>query len=115
MDIEREKDQMLTCSMENEATIKQNAFSKSSKELLLSNPNFQKSPNGKKQVVKITYLPFLFIEYLEFSKIHCNLFNFKIQIILVKVGFYFLLSIVLKKCLLMVFFEFFQVNIGSWL
>ena len=28
--------------------------------------NFQNSPNGKKQVVKITYLPFLFIEYLEF-------------------------------------------------
>ena len=57
--------------------------------------NFQNSPNGKKQVVKITYLPFLFIERLGFSKIHCNLFNFEIQIILVKVGF--LLSIVLKK------------------
>ena len=49
--------------------------------------NFQNSPDGKKQVVKITYLPFLFIEYLEFSKIHCNLFDFEIQIILVKVGF----------------------------
>ena len=51
--------------------------------------NFQNSPNGEKQVVKLTYLPFLFIEYLECSKIHCNLFNFKIQIILVKVGFSF--------------------------
>ena len=28
--------------------------------------NFQNSQNGKKQVVKITYLPFLFIECLEF-------------------------------------------------
>ena len=74
--------------------------------------NFQNSPNGKKQVVKITYLPFLFIEYLEFSKIHCNLFNFKIQIILVKVGFYFLLSIVLKKWLLMVFLSFFKWILG---
>ena len=46
---------------------------------------------------------------------HCNLFNFEIQIILVKVGFYFLLFIALKKWLLMVFFEFFQVNVGSWL
>ena len=59
--------------------------------------NFQNSPNGKKKVVKITYLAFLFIEYLEFSKIDCNLFNFEIQIILVKLGFYFLLSIVLKN------------------
>ena len=77
--------------------------------------NFQKLTNGKKQVVKITYLPLLFIECLEFSNMHCNLFNFEIQIILVKVGFYFLLSIVLKKWLLMVFFDFFQVNVGSWL
>ena len=77
--------------------------------------NFQKITSSKKQVVKITYLPFLFIECLEFSNMHCNLFNFEIQIILVKVGFYFLLSIVLKKWLLMVFFEFFQVNVGSWL
>ena len=46
---------------------------------------------------------------------HYNLFNFEIQIILVKVGFYFLLSIVLEKWLLMVFFDFFQVNIGLWL
>ena len=56
--------------------------------------NFQNSPNGKIRVAKITYLPFLFIKYLDFSKIHSNLFNFEIQIILVKVGFYFLLSIV---------------------
>ena len=46
---------------------------------------------------------------------HYNLFNLEMQIILVKVGFYFLLSIVLEKWLLMVFFEFFQVNIRSWL
>ena len=74
-----------------------------------------KLTNGKKQMVKIYYLPFLFIEYLEFSKMHYNLFNCEIQIISVRVGFYFLLSIVLEKWLLMVFFGFFQVKIGSWL
>ena len=74
-----------------------------------------KLTNGKKKMVKMYYLPFLFIEYLQFSKMHYNLFDFEIQIILVKVGFYFLLSIVLEKWLLMVFFEFFQVKIGSWL
>ena len=52
---------------------------------LAINVKLPKSPNGVKQVVKITYLPFLFIEYLEFSKMHCNLFNFEIQIILVKI------------------------------
>ena len=77
--------------------------------------NFQNSPNGKKQVVKITYPPFLFIECLYFSKIRCNLFNFEIQIILVKVGFYFLFSIVFGKMTFNGVFEFFQVNIGSWL
>ena len=45
--MEREKDQRITSSMENEATMKQNAFAKSPEELLLSKPNFQNSPNGK--------------------------------------------------------------------
>ena len=56
-----------------------------------------KLTNGKKQMVKMYYLPFLFIEYLEFSKIHYNLFDFEMRIILLEVGFYFLLSIVLEK------------------
>ena len=76
------------------------------RELLLS-----KLTNGKKQMVKMYYLPFLFIEYLEFSKIHCNLFNFEIQIILVKVGFYFLLSISFEK---MAFNGFFGVCLGKY-
>ena len=49
------------------------------------------------------------------SKIHYNLFDFEIQIILVKVGFYFLFSIVLGKMTFNGVFKFFQVNIGSWL
>ena len=54
--------------------------------------NFQNSPNGKNN------LPTLSI-YRIFGvfKIHCNLFNFGIQIILVKVSFYFLLSIVFSS------------------
>ena len=76
-------------------------------ELLLSKPTTKTH-----QMVKIYYLPFLFIECLEFSKIHYNLFDFEIQIILLKVGFYFLVSIVLKKWLLMVFFEFFKEKLG---
>ena len=46
---------------------------------------------------------------------HYNLFTFEIQISLLKVGFYFLLSIVLEKWLLMVFIEFFLVNIRLWI
>ena len=80
------KKQMLTSSKENEEQCSEEPLQNHRWELLLSKP-----------MVKIYYLPFLFIEYLEFSKIHCNLFSFEIQMILVKVGFYFLLSIVLKK------------------
>ena len=47
LDIEREKDQMLTSSMENEPTVKWDALAKSSEEIFLSKPNFQNSPNGK--------------------------------------------------------------------
>ena len=90
---------MLTFSMDNEATMKWNALAKSPEELLLSKPISKNSEMAKKNG-KITYLPFLFIECLEFSNMHCDLFNFEIQIIWVKVGFYFLRSIVLKKCLL---------------
>ena len=75
---------MLTFSMDNEATMKWNALAKSPEEFFLSNPTSKNS-----QMVKITYLPFLFIECLEFSKMYCNLFYFEIQIILAKVGFYF--------------------------
>ena len=91
------KKQMLTSSKENEEQCGEEPLPNHQRKLLLSNPT-----------TKIYYLPFLFIEYLEFSKLHCNLFNFGIQIILVKVGFYFLLSIVFKKWILMVLFEFFR-------
>ena len=38
LDMEREKDQRLTSSMDNEATMKWNTIAKSLEELLLSNP-----------------------------------------------------------------------------
>ena len=66
---------MLTFSMDNEATMKWNALAKSPKELFLSNPTSKTS-----QMVKITYLPFLFIEFLEFSKIHYKLFILKSEL-----------------------------------
>ena len=59
-------------------------LAKSLERTLAIKTNYQNSP-----MVKIYYLPFLFIEYLEFSKMHYNLFNFELQIILGKTGFLF--------------------------
>ena len=77
--------------------------------------NFQNSPMLKKSGKN--NLPTLSIyRIFGVSKIHCNLFDFEIQIILLKMDFfYFSLSIVLEKWFLMVCFVFFMVNARFWL
>ena len=67
-------------------------LAKSPEETLAIKANYENSP-----VVKMYHLPFLFIEYLELSKMHYNFFDFEIQIISVKVSFYFFTFYSLEK------------------
>ena len=64
----RGKNQILTSSMENEGTMLVKHPCKITGGNSFYQSQLPKLTNGKKQMVKIYYLPFLFIEYLEFSK-----------------------------------------------